>query len=237
LVNLGGWDVADGSLWRNRDFRLVLGGGLINNIGDWLLTLALPVFVFTESGSGRNAAAVFLVELIVGVCLGPMAAVSRIAGTAPAALNLEITETTLMGDLEKATATLSAIDALGVTLSVDDFGTGFSSLTYLRELPVTQLKIDRSFITAVTTDRRDASIVKSTIDLAHALGVRVVAEGVEDATSLTLLRHFGCDEAQGFHLCIPLPAADLTAWIQDHVQQLRRQCSRRADRLVDSLSS
>ena len=153
---------------------------------------------------------------------GDVAKMLLAADLPSSALNLEITETMLMGDMDKAAATLDAIDALGITLSVDDFGTGFSSLTYLRDLPVKQLKIDRSFITDVTRNASDAAIVKSTIDLAHALGLKVVAEGVEDEASLTLLRHFGCDEAQGFYLCTPQPAARITVWMHRHAKRLRR---------------
>lgn len=131
------------------------------------------------------------------------------------ALNLEITETTLMYDPARATATLNAIHDLGVTLSVDDFGTGFSSLTYMRDLPVKEVKIDRSFVTDIGKSRRDAVIVESTIELAHALDLRVVAEGVEDADALALLLGFGCDQAQGYHLCMPQPAKQISAWLHE----------------------
>ncbi|MBK5330815.1 MAG: EAL domain-containing protein, partial [Ilumatobacteraceae bacterium] len=127
----------------------------------------------------------------------------------------EITETTLMYDPARATATLNAIHDLGVTLSVDDFGTGFSSLTYMRDLPVKEVKIDRSFVTDIGKSRRDAVIVESTIELAHALDLRVVAEGVEDADALALLLGFGCDQAQGYHLCMPQPAKQISAWLHE----------------------
>jgi EAL domain-containing protein (putative c-di-GMP-specific phosphodiesterase class I) len=128
-------------------------------------------------------------------------------------LTLEITEGTLIMDQPRATATLEAINRLGVTLSVDDYGTGFSSLTYLRDLPVHELKIDRSFITDLSQRSRDDAIVRSTIELGHALGLQVIAEGVENAEALALLEHYGCDVAQGYYLCRPQPASELTAWL------------------------
>jgi EAL domain-containing protein (putative c-di-GMP-specific phosphodiesterase class I) len=131
-----------------------------------------------------------------------------------ASLTLEITESTLMTDGPRALATLDAIHDLGITLSVDDFGTGFSSLTYIRDLPVQELKIDRTFVTDLTTGSRDATIVKSTIDLAHALGLQVVAEGIENAEAQTLLTELGCDLAQGYHLGRPKGVDELTAWLR-----------------------
>jgi diguanylate cyclase (GGDEF)-like protein len=126
-------------------------------------------------------------------------------------LTLEITESALMADRERALATLRAIRGLGITLSVDDYGTGFSSLTYLRDLPVQELKIDRTFVTHVADDRSDAAIVKSTIDLAHSLGLDVVAEGIEDSRALAMLDQYGCDLAQGYYLGRPVAASELTA--------------------------
>ena len=137
------------------------------------------------------------------------------------ALQLEITETTLMADPQRAIGTLHALRSLGVTLSIDDYGTGFSSLAYLRDLPVQELKIDRAFITDLREHSSDAAIVRSTIDLAHALGFQVVAEGVESDDVLTLLRRYGCDTAQGFHICTPRPANDLTAWLRTHPTRTR----------------
>jgi diguanylate cyclase (GGDEF)-like protein len=124
-------------------------------------------------------------------------------------LELEITESTIMTDPKRATAMLEQLAAMGVRLSIDDYGTGHSSLAYLRRLPVHELKIDRSFITHLAADGDDLQVVRSTIDLAHHLGLRVVAEGIEDAAALTLLRALGCDLAQGFHLGRPVPAGTL----------------------------
>jgi EAL domain-containing protein (putative c-di-GMP-specific phosphodiesterase class I) len=102
-------------------------------------------------------------------------------------------------------AQLGRLSAMGIQLSIDDYGTGHASLAYLRHLPVNVLKIDRSFVTDLATDAGDRAIVRSTIDLAHNLGLRVVAEGVEDEEALVGLTRLGCDHAQGFHLCRPMP--------------------------------
>jgi EAL domain-containing protein (putative c-di-GMP-specific phosphodiesterase class I) len=132
----------------------------------------------------------------------------------PERLTLEITESTAMADPSRAQALLLRLRQLGVGLSIDDFGTGHSSLAYLSSLPVTELKIDRSFVMSIGTDANDAVIVRSTIDLGHNLGLRVVAEGVEDDATLHWLTDHGCDLAQGYGLTRPLPAADLAPWLE-----------------------
>jgi diguanylate cyclase (GGDEF)-like protein/PAS domain S-box-containing protein len=123
----------------------------------------------------------------------------------PGALEVEITETALMHDPEQAAARLDRIAALGVKISVDDYGTGYSSLGYLHRLPINALKIDRLFVTDMRKGVHDAIIVRSTIALAHSLGLIVVAEGVEDAETQELLQGMGCDQIQGYHLSVPLP--------------------------------
>ncbi len=126
----------------------------------------------------------------------------------PGGLTLEITETTIMQDPEMAGRTLREIDALGVRLSIDDFGTGYSSLSYLSKLPVSELKIDRSFVMAMAENATDETIVRSTIDLAHNLGLVVVAEGVETAEQRQTLTELGCDIGQGYWFSRPLKPAD-----------------------------
>lgn len=125
---------------------------------------------------------------------------------------LEITESAIMDDPQRAQATLDKLSALGFRLSIDDFGTGYSSLAYLKRLPVDELKIDKSFVLNMEKDLDDARIVRSTIDLAHGLGLTVVAEGVENAQVWELLRELACDEAQGFHMGRPMPAAEFARW-------------------------
>jgi diguanylate cyclase (GGDEF)-like protein len=125
---------------------------------------------------------------------------------------LEITESAIMDDPQRALATLNRLSALGFRLSIDDFGTGYSSLAYLKRLPVDELKIDKSFVMSMEKDLDDAKIVRSTIDLAHNLGLSVVAEGVENAKVWDLLRELDCDEAQGYHMGKPMPASEFHRW-------------------------
>ena len=129
-----------------------------------------------------------------------------------AALCLEITESAIMDDPQRALATLDALSAMGFKLSIDDFGTGYSSLAYLKRLPVDELKIDQSFVRNMQADRDDEMIVRSTIDLAHNLGITVVAEGVETAGAWHLLRELKCDQAQGYHMGRPMPVSEFSAW-------------------------
>ena len=112
---------------------------------------------------------------------------------------------------------IDSLRALGVGLSIDDYGTGYSSLSYLQDLPVDELKLDRTFVARCTADPRSAAIVRSTVDLAHSLGLRLVAEGVEDTATLERLRAYGCDVSQGFLHSRPLPADELGRWLAAYV--------------------
>ena len=132
-------------------------------------------------------------------------------GVPPERLRLEITEDSLMTDPGRAAGVLAGLRTMGIGLSIDDFGTGYSSLSYLQRLPVSELKIDRCFVRDVARNPSDAAIVRATIDMARTLGLRTVAEGVEDEAGLATLRELGCDMVQGFHLGRPMPAADLLA--------------------------
>jgi diguanylate cyclase (GGDEF)-like protein len=131
----------------------------------------------------------------------------------PEALQLEITESMIMSDPERAMATVARLHDLGVHLSVDDFGTGYSSLANLRQLPINELKIDRSFVIPMLDDERDLIIVRSAINLGHDLGLRIVAEGVEDERTLMRLALLGADMAQGYHLSKPLPPEAFSDWM------------------------
>jgi diguanylate cyclase (GGDEF)-like protein len=141
-----------------------------------------------------------------------LGALLRQYGVLSSGFCLEITESAIMDDPQRAEATLNRLAAQGFKLSIDDFGTGYSSLAYLKRLPVSELKIDKSFVMGMETDESDAKIVRSTIDLAHNLGLSVVAEGVESAAILAQLRELGCDEAQGYFISKPLPAGEFNAW-------------------------
>ena len=133
----------------------------------------------------------------------------------PEFINLEITESTMMANPTHAVDILKQLESMGVKISIDDFGTGFSSLAYLKQLPVEELKIDKSFVINMTTDDDDAVIVRSTIDLAHNLGLKVVAEGVESKDVYNLLKMLGCDMAQGTYLGAPMSAAALEKWLDN----------------------
>jgi EAL domain-containing protein (putative c-di-GMP-specific phosphodiesterase class I) len=129
-------------------------------------------------------------------------------------LVIELTESTIMADPQHALEILNRLDAMGVQLSIDDFGTGYSSMAYLKHLPVHELKVDRSFVSQMLHSSSDAVIVHSTIDLGRNLGLRVVAEGVEDSLTLQHLDLLGCHAVQGYHISRPVPPDELVAWLQ-----------------------
>jgi EAL domain-containing protein (putative c-di-GMP-specific phosphodiesterase class I) len=131
----------------------------------------------------------------------------------PGYLRVEVTEGTLMADTHRALEVLGRLRSLGIEIAVDDFGTGYSSLAYLGRLPVNELKIDRSFVGELHTNAPNAAIVRSTITLGHDLGLRVVAEGVEDEATWRVLQRFGCDAVQGYWVSRPLAATALVEWL------------------------
>ncbi|MCA1219147.1 putative bifunctional diguanylate cyclase/phosphodiesterase [Streptomyces sp. 8L] len=135
-------------------------------------------------------------------------------GVPPGALQLEITEHVLLEDPQRAADTLAGLTGHGVKMSLDDFGTGYSSLVHLRRLPVSELKIDRSFVARLAVDAEDAEIVRCTVDLAHSLGLVVVAEGVEDDETWERLRDLGCDAVQGWLVAAAMPPHETTAWLR-----------------------
>jgi diguanylate cyclase (GGDEF)-like protein len=135
------------------------------------------------------------------------------AGVPGHLLCVEITENTVMADPERAIDVLRRIRVLGVKTAIDDFGTGYSSMAYLRSLPLDEIKVDRSFVRDMATDRSNYVLVESAVDLGHNLGLAVVAEGVEDLPTVAALAALGCDIAQGFHFARPLPADDFTAYL------------------------
>jgi len=133
----------------------------------------------------------------------------------PALLCLEITESAIMDDPQRAMQTLERLSEMGFLLSIDDFGTGYSSLAYLKKLPVNELKIDQSFVMSMERDLQDTKIVRSTIELAHNLGLSVVAEGVESAKCWKLLKELDCDELQGYFIAKPMPGEEFVAWVNN----------------------
>jgi EAL domain-containing protein (putative c-di-GMP-specific phosphodiesterase class I) len=149
-------------------------------------------------------------------------------GIPAARLVIEITESSLMADAVHALEVLDRLREMGVGISIDDFGTGYSSLAYLKRLPVDELKIDKSFVAHMADDGNDAAIVRSTIGLAHDLGISVVAEGIEDQQTWDLLASLGCDVAQGFYISRPLSAAGLGSWLESTHWQPRKVSNHRA---------
>ena len=133
-------------------------------------------------------------------------------------VTIEVTESAAMNSPEKAIAALESWRALGVSISIDDYGTGQSSLGYLQTLPATELKIDKSFVQTIGTDTRNAIMVRSTVALAHELGMKVVAEGVEDAACLQLLSEMGCDTAQGYHISRPMSGDSLVDFLAERTR-------------------
>lgn len=131
-------------------------------------------------------------------------------------VTFEITESSMMDNPENSIKVLNELSDIGVAISVDDFGTGFSSLAYLKQLPVNELKIDKSFVLEMERNDSDAVIVHSTIELGHNLGLYVVAEGVEDQQTCDILKHYGCDLAQGYFIAHPLPANEFMTWLKAH---------------------
>ncbi|MEZ5729286.1 MAG: EAL domain-containing protein [Burkholderiaceae bacterium] len=143
-----------------------------------------------------------------------VAEVIQQVGVRPDRLCLEITESGVVSESDNALRNLKQISALGVRLAVDDFGTGYATLTQLQQLPVNELKIDRSFVSGMHQNRGNQTIVRSTVDLAKQLGLKVVAEGVETVHELRLLARIGCDQVQGYYVAKPMPADELAGWVE-----------------------
>jgi diguanylate cyclase (GGDEF)-like protein/PAS domain S-box-containing protein len=199
--------------------------GLIGDLGDWVLEQAVRQMavwnaepevrptVVSVNLSPRQLALPGLVEHVVHT-------IER-HGVEPASLCLEITETAMVSDADAALAIVARLRALGVEVAIDDFGTGFSSLARLQHLPVTALKVDQTFVAGLTTRQSDRSIVAAVIALAHGLGLAVVAEGVETAAQLEILRELGCDGGQGYLWSPALPPDELVSWFDARAERLR----------------
>ncbi|MEO5656241.1 MAG: EAL domain-containing protein [Nitrospiria bacterium] len=191
--------------------------GTITALTMWVLDAALR-----QAGMWRAAGLVFPVAVNLSARTLHSPTLSKeinglfaASGMSPDGLGLEITESTIMVDPARAMDVLRHLSHMGVWLSIDDFGTGYSSLSYLKKLPVVEIKIDKSFVVQMDRDADDAVIVRSTIDLAHNLGLTVVAEGVENRATWDRLADWGCDAAQGYYLSRPVPADDLTPRLTD----------------------
>jgi len=183
--------------------------GLIIPIGAWVLqTACRQAKAWQDMGFTQLRIAVNLSarQFTQASLLESIKATLQETGLAARFLEIELTESSVMADIERNILTLRDLKSLGVQLSVDDFGTGHSSLAYLKRFPIDTLKIDRSFVRDIAINQDDASIVSSIISLAHNLKLNVIAEGVETASQMDILRAQGCNEMQGYYFCKPLPS-------------------------------
>jgi len=198
--------------------------GLIRPLTSWVLDEAVrQARMWSDRGIPLSMAVNLSVRsLMDGALPDEVAATLERASMDAHSLTLEITESTIMADPNRAIGILTRLSDFGVALSIDDFGTGYSSLAYLKRLPVDEVKVDRSFVMNMATDQDDAVIVRSTVDLARNLGLRVVAEGVEDDVTWDRLRHLGCDAVQGYYLARPMPAPQLTPWLENYQREQSR---------------
>jgi diguanylate cyclase (GGDEF)-like protein len=215
LEALARWRREQGMIPPDQFIAIAERTGLIKSLSFWVLNAALDQSrAWREQGlaipisvnfSARNLHDVNLPEQI--------AELLKNHGAEPEQLELEITESTIMADPARAFDILTRINRMGVALFIDDFGTGYSSLGYLKKLPANAIKIDKSFVINMIADENDAMIVRSIIDLAHNLRLKVIAEGVENQDVWDRLAALGCDAAQGYHMSRPLPAAEMTDWL------------------------
>lgn len=190
--------------------------GLIRMLTDWVMhEVARQCAQWSEQGLDTGVALnLSAMDLSCGELPEVLNACLTKYQVDPARIILEVTESAVMRDAVYALEVLNRLRACGVRLAIDDFGTGYSSLSHLKRLPVDELKIDKSFVLNMAQDNDDAVIVRSTIELAHNMGLRVVAEGVEDARTLEMLRGYHCDVAQGYLISRPLPAKQATKWLK-----------------------
>jgi diguanylate cyclase len=190
--------------------------GLIRGISDWVLETALAQCrAWRLAGLDLRIAVNLSVRDLQEARLPEMiAALLAAHSVEPRLLRVEITESVLMADRARGVAVLGQLRAIGLEIAIDDFGTGYSSLAYLAELQIDALKIDRSFVSRLESGERHAAIVRSTLDMAHRLGLHVIAEGVEDRRTLMMLAEMGCDAAQGHFFAPAMPATELEEWTQ-----------------------
>jgi EAL domain-containing protein (putative c-di-GMP-specific phosphodiesterase class I) len=213
--------------------------GVINHISDFVLSEACAQAAewrrhgldlgLAVNLSGREFADPGLVERIAGHL--------RENNLPASALTLEVTETEVMADLTQVSVVLDELAARGISLAIDDYGTGYSSLAYIHRLPVQELKIDRSFVTSLPSESSNAIIVNSSIAMAHSLGLKVVAEGAEDEATCSMLAEADCDFIQGYYLSKPMTSSELESKLLEGVPPVGRSSRRvREDRQRPALS-
>ena len=191
--------------------------GLIKPLTRWVLRAALrQCEQWQQAGLALSISVnISAVSIQDAEFPGEVARLLREFAVAPERLELELTETAVMSEPARATDCIRRLSALGLQIAIDDFGTGYSSMAYLKDLLVAKIKIDKSFVKDMAVSHRDSVIVSSTVALGHNLGLKVVAEGVEDRAAWDRLKELGCDSAQGYYMSRPLPAAEFLDWLQN----------------------
>jgi diguanylate cyclase (GGDEF)-like protein len=216
------WERPEGMVMPNDFVPMAEETGLIVPIGAWVLREAVDQSWTWQSDADIVEAPWTSVNLSVRQLSDPdlMASVAKVLSdhsSDPSKLFLEVTESLILEDAEQGLTVLTALKALGTEIAIDDFGTGYASLSYLRRFPATILKVDRSFIAAINDDHRTRAIVTAIIEMAHALGLQTVAEGIETVEQLTTVRELGCDLGQGFLFARPMPAVDLAPLLRERL--------------------
>lgn len=219
--------------WRDPEHGLVSPGefiplaertGLIIPLGELVLELACAQMAAWRDHDclpGPLAINVAALQIERSDYVSTLALALERHGLSPSLLEVEITESLLMESQQQACAVLAQLQAMGVATAVDDFGTGYSSLAYLRALPIDHLKIDRAFIKDLPEDDDAVAVARAIVDLGHALGYRITAEGIETQAQYDFLRNTGCDQGQGYLLGRPMPAAEFQRWLHQHPQRQR----------------
>ena len=218
--------------WRQPDGKILMPGsfiqaaeksGLIRQLSEWVIDTACRELAGMQQNTPGLRAGINLSmhNLHDFNLMDKIQASLDKYQLSPASLLLEITETGVMLDPEQVIDTLGQLATKGFQLSIDDFGTGHSSLVYLKRLPVHTLKVDKSFVADMDTDEENASIVRATIDLAHSLGLTVTAEGVETSAVLNMLKGMGCDYYQGYYISKPMPKAGMAVWLSENQEEIQ----------------
>jgi diguanylate cyclase (GGDEF)-like protein len=234
------------SRWRHPDYgfvppdefiALAEQSGAIATLTHWALETAVTQLVqWRDAGHHVEVSVnISMRNLIDNSMCNQVEQLVRTHELQPGDLILEVTESQVMSDPERTLPILNRLAAMGARLSIDDFGTGYSSLAYLKQLPVAEIKIDRSFVAGLAVDHQDVAIVRAIVDLARSFGMRVVAEGVENQPTMQRLTTLGCDRVQGYLISHPLPASDLVAWMEDHEASYQRQAEPAIERHLTAL--
>ncbi|WP_082130557.1 sensor domain-containing protein [Kiloniella spongiae] len=208
------WHSSEGMVSPDRFIPIAEKTGLIDPITDWVMTTACTQAREWQTllPGIRVAINLSAISFRQADFVHKVAEVLEFTQVSPGSLELEITETAIMADFREADRILNSLAELGVHLAIDDFGTGYSSLSYLKRFPVNKLKIDKSFVLKLDQNQDDAAITAAIISMAHAMGTKVLAEGVEEKSHMLFLKERGCEEAQGYYFAKPMPAEDFLKW-------------------------